>query len=77
MTAREAFKDWGFKETMRWSTQFIAYEKEIKDGIIEVVFDLDLRTFNVCKKTDLIYSQEIDVNLFKAISLQLTELRWI
>lgn len=77
MTAIEAFKELGFKETMKWSTQFIAYEKEIKDGVIEVVFDLDLRAFNACKKTDLIYSQEIDSDLFKAISLQLTELGWI
>lgn len=79
MSAKEAFKKLGYAQ-VREDDDYIIYEKEIDGGENKKVVDFcsQLMSFNV--HYDFQHGEQVpsvNMELFRAIQLQLTELHWI
>lgn len=77
MNAKQAFEKIGYTQ-VREDDDYIIYEKEIDGGDDKKVVDFcdQLRNFKVSFESGM-DTPSVDMELFRAITMQLAELGWI
>lgn len=79
MTAKQNFEWIGFKQ-IRSDDKIITYQRDYKDGVQEIRFFLDDKTFDALYvSNDFEDYDTVPVNIltYEAIAKQMRELRWI